>query len=46
MLEKKTYYEEQLKKERDLFEKAHKEKEDMKFKFTNQRNELEDKAET
>lgn len=45
MLEKKTYYEEQLRREKELYEKLHNDKVELKNKFTKERNDLEDLAE-
>lgn len=45
MLDKKTTFETQLKREKELYDKLHSDKVDLKNKFTKERNELEDKAE-
>ena len=45
MLEKKTHYEHQLKREKTQYERLHNDKEDLKKDFTKKRNELEDMAE-
>lgn len=45
MLEKKTHYEQQLKREKTQYERLHNDKEELKKDFTHKRNELEDMAE-
>lgn len=43
--EKRQYYEEQLRKEKELFEQLNRDKEEMQKKFVGARNSLEDQAE-